>query len=584
MLHLLLLDILPVERENRGLEQEFFKLDQGKVRERMKTDAHVDEQREEQLVLAAPSEGYSIIQVQPEDDVEAVLNAIVRAAQPVILVLPERGTAFTLAEHFIRARQAALPPIVSFVIPKARMVTIGRLCYGQEFHFTSDVSKAQAVFQQRFGSKTVVAEPLSPVPPDVMPGVQRSLLPSREAPARNEAHNKATRRRRSPRHSTHFVPFVALLAILLVAGSAFVFPPFGQQGMASLIVPGQATTVAGQLSFASSGQLDPNSASGINDMVTLRLNSVTSPPAGMTLYAWLLADETQETMAPIMLGALPVRGGSAQISYQDPHHANLLATYSRFLVTEQASTPPPDAPPLDAKTWKYQGSIPNTPSPGDVQGFSLLSHMRHLLAKDPTLAALNLSGGLDIWLYRNTGKLFEWSNAARDDWGGNNTDVLLRLVDRVIQYLDGEAYAWQDLPPGTPWLVDAKAGRIGLIDVAGPAQQMPSFVSHVRRHLAGMMNAPGHSVAQKLLAGKVDDSLSRIEMLLRKVRSDAMQLAKMTSGQVKGPMALTLLNDMQVNASDAYIGSNPLEVATSGVIGVHSSLQTLASISVMSVT
>ena len=40
-----------------------------------------------------------------------------------------------------------------------------------------------------------------------------------------------------------------------------------------------------------------------------------------------------------------------------------------------------------------------------------------------------------------------------------------RQVDRVLDYLDGAAFVWHDVPPDTPWLVDPKAGRIGLLDV-----------------------------------------------------------------------------------------------------------------------
>jgi hypothetical protein len=78
----------------------------------------------------------------------------------------------------------------------------------------------------------------------------------------------------------------------------------------------------------------------------------------------------------------------------------------------------PETPPLDPKEWRYVGSIPNVPTPGDEQQYSLLSHMRHLLTKDPTLQEIGLQGGLDIWLYRNSEKILEWSSAARDSWAG----------------------------------------------------------------------------------------------------------------------------------------------------------------------
>ncbi|GCE32136.1 hypothetical protein KDA_76200 [Dictyobacter alpinus] len=302
----------------------------------------------------------------------------------------------------------------------------------------------------------------------------------------------------------------------------------------------------------------------------------------MSLYAWLLSDKTQDTIAPIPLGKLQVVGGKAQLSYQHPQHADLLVNYSRFLITEQPSSVTPSSPPLDEKTWRYQGSFPDAPAPGDEQGYSLLSHVRHLLAKDPTLTRLGLSGGLDVWLYRNTSKIFEWSNAARDDWAGDNTDLLRRQVDRVVQYLDGQVYAWRDLPANTPWLVDPKAGRPGLIDFAtGPQQGPGSYLSHVRLHLTGMVNAPGHTDAQKQLASKIDTALTQVETVLKQVRKDAIQLAKMSDTQFKSQEALTLLNDMQVNASKAYIGQNGGTTGSVlGVVWIHDTIQQLAQMTI----
>jgi hypothetical protein len=206
-----------------------------------------------------------------------------------------------------------------------------------------------------------------------------------------------------------------------------------------------------------------------------------------------------------------------------------------------------------------------------------------LLAKDPTLIDLGLSGGLDIWLYRNTGKVFEWSNAARDDWGGKNTDLLLRLVDRVVQYLDGQVYAWRDLPTNTPWLVDPKVGRPGLIDftTAQNEQGPASYVSHVRLHLIGIVNAPGHTEQQKQLASKIDTALTQVETALMQVRKDAVQLAKMSAQQLKSQDALALLNDMQINASSAYIGNG---VDQSGVVWIHNTLQQLAQMNITTLT
>src|SRR5258708_26557925 len=138
--------------------------------------------------------------------------------------------------------------------------------------------------------------------------------------------------------------------------------------------------------------------------------------------------------------------------YYYPNNTNLLATYSSFLETEQAANEEPIIPSLDPATLRYAGSIPDTTTTGDANHYSLLSHLRHLLAKDPTLELIGLSGGLDIWLYRNTGKILEWSSAARDDWAGGQASLALmrRQIDRVLHYLDGAAFVRRDVPPHTP--------------------------------------------------------------------------------------------------------------------------------------
>ena len=97
-----------------------------------------------------------------------------------------------------------------------------------------------------------------------------------------------------------------------------------------------------------------------------------------------------------------------------------------------------------------------------------------------------------------------------------------------MQYIDGAAYAFRDLPPKTPWLVDPLADRPGLIDfsTAENEQGPPSYVSHIEIHLKGMVNAPGHTEAQQQLADRIDSVLTTINSLLKKVRSDAVALAK----------------------------------------------------------
>jgi hypothetical protein len=347
-----------------------------------------------------------------------------------------------------------------------------------------------------------------------------------------------------------------------------------------------AATLVGRVSFTSSGQLNPTSSEGLNDVVHLNLFGLTPPASGKSDYAWLLPDASNNEQQPVLLGTLQILKGSAQLTYVSPTHTNLLATYSRFLVTEQTANEEPVIPSLDSATWRYAGSIPDTPTPGDANHYSLLSHLCHLLAKDPTIEGIGLSGGLDIWLYRNTGKILEWSSAARDDWAGGQSALALmrRQIDRVLDYLDGAAFVWRDVPPDTPWLVDPLAGRIGLLEFE-QGQNPPGYLAHIDFHLVGYTHSPGVTAGQKRLANKIDGMLIAVQALLWKVHGDAAQLAKMSDAALLAPQALSLLNDMEANANDAFVGQPDPATGTvqGGVTEIHDELQLLATIEVNTV-
>jgi hypothetical protein len=399
----------------------------------------------------------------------------------------------------------------------------------------------------------------------------------------------------SPRPSSRQHPgrkqlaLIAVVVSLLLVASALLLPILlAQPGqLATTSHPVTAASIVGRVLFRSSWQLNPTSSEGLNDVVRIDLGGLTPPAPGKSDYGWLLPDASHNEQQPVFLGTLQILRGSAQLTYTSPNHTNLLATYSRFLVTEQAANEESIIPSLDPTTWRYAGSIPDTPTPGDANHYSLLSHLRHLLAKDPTIERIGLSGGLDIWLYRNAGKILEWSSAARDDWAGGQAALALlrRQVDRVLDYLDGAAFVWRDVPPYTPLLVDPKAGRIGLLQF-DQGQNPPGYLAHVDLHLVGYSHSPGVTADQKRLAIQVDALLSSVTALLWKIRADAILLAKMSDTALLGQEALSLLNEMETNANDAFVGQP--DPATGGVQGgvtqIHDELQLLATIEVSRVT
>lgn len=382
--------------------------------------------------------------------------------------------------------------------------------------------------------------------------------------------------------------FIAVVVSLLVAASALLLPILlAQPGqLATASHPVTAASIVGHVFFTSSGQLNPTSSEGLNDIVRINLSGLIPPAPGKSDYAWLLPDTSHNEQQPVFLGTLQILRGSAQLTYTAPNHTNLLATYSRFLVTEQPANEEPIIPSLDSATWRYAGSVPDIPTPGDANHYSLLSHLRHLLAKDPTLERIGLSGGLAIWLYRNAGKILEWSSAARDDWAGGQASLALmrRQIDRVLDYLDGVNFVWRDVPPDTPLLVDPKAGHIGLLEF-DQGQNPPGYLAHIDFHLVGYTHSPGVTADQKRLATRIDAMLMAVTALLWKVHGDATLLAKTSDTALLAPQALSLLNDMETTANDAFVGQ--LDPATGSVQGgvtqIHDELQLLATIEVSTV-
>jgi hypothetical protein len=338
--------------------------------------------------------------------------------------------------------------------------------------------------------------------------------------------------------------------------------------------------VVGTLTFTDSGQYDPDTTVGYNDIVSISLHNVAPPQAGKAYFAWLMPDQGDDTTVIVLLGRLSVNGGNATLRYVSPEHTNLLVQYSGVRITEQSTDYEPNIPSPDTKTWRWEGWIPFTPTPGDKLKFSLLSHFRHLLAQESTLQANKLSGGLVIWMTRNVAKVDEWSGAAQGSWGDGDAELVHRHLIRILDYLDGQAYVWKDVPEGSDWLVDPRAGKLGLLSYT--QNQWPSgFLQHVDSHLTLLVNAPGHTEEQKRVAIQVDSVITRMISDLEKVRTDAIQLTKRSYEELLQPDGLTMLNEMktlttEVNSGwfDAATGANQ-----GGVLWVSARIQQLVTIS-----
>jgi len=341
--------------------------------------------------------------------------------------------------------------------------------------------------------------------------------------------------------------------------------------------------VVGHIFFDSSGQVQESSSQGIADEIDLNLTNIPAPATGKSDYAWLLNDDTAEGKA-LLLGTLAINHGAVHLHYAgDAEHTNLLGVSNRLLITEEAATPTPDLPSLDTRTWRYTAQIPQTPNPQDtVHHFSLLSHLRHLLASDPMLEQVGLPGGLDIWLFRNTQKILEWAGSARDDWSPAGVGILRRQCIRVLDYLDGANYVQNDVPPGTPNLVNEHIGRVGLLEFDVQHQEPPGYLYHIGLHLHGLATSPGATAAQKQLAIQIDTALSKVELLLEQIRQDAKQLVNRTDAQLLQASSFTLLDAMVKHAQDMFVGQfDPAtgEIAN-GITQIHYAIQRLATLEV----
>jgi len=364
---------------------------------------------------------------------------------------------------------------------------------------------------------------------------------------------KPTRKRRR----AWFIGSIALLMTVLLSSSLLTISALTRKSL-PVAAP---RSMEGQAFFVSSGQLNANGYPGMNDELQVNLYNIPDPPAGMSYYAWLLRDITQPVSTPILLGKLFVNHSEVHFLYRgDQQHTDLLAITSRILLTEEVADQTPINPAPDFSTWRYYAEFPQVPDPNDtVHHFSMLDHLRSLLAEDPILGRMGIPGGLEIWLLRNTGKVLEWANSARDYWGDQATSLMRLHFYRILDYLDGELSVQADVPPGTPLVVRAPvallgpattdAGNVGVQD-----QVPPDFLHQISSHLNALAQAPGITPEKRKLAAQINSGMKNVGDWLEKVRGDAKKLVLMNDAQLLSQEALSILNDMMAQAFYAYVG------------------------------
>ena len=424
---------------------------------------------------------------------------------------------------------------------------------------------------------------ISPVPPTLVSGAIQTpgqALPWGTQPVADlptmlsspqPAPVPARRRRRGL-----YIALAVILIVVLLAASLAAFYTRSQHGGTTAQNP-----VAGHAYFVSSGLLSLNSSQGITDELQVHLQGIPGPQPGNSYYAWLLTDKSA-SYVPTLLGTLQVDRGTVDFAFPGtPQHLDLLATDSRFLITEEAASQTPTNPSLDPHAWRYYAEFSAVPNPADTTNhYSLLNHLRHLLAQDPKLQAAGLTGGLDIWLFRNTEKILEWSGSARDVWQNQNLQgaaFIHRQVVRILDYLDGLSYVQREVPPGTPILVDPVIVRVPLLETV-PNQNPPGYVFHIGRHLEEITQSPKVTKDQIALAVAINQAMNNVQFWLQQVHKDALQLVNLSNAQLLQQATRSILDDMTTQASFAFTGQ--IDPSTgqvkSGVVQVHYNIQRLA--------
>ncbi len=392
------------------------------------------------------------------------------------------------------------------------------------------------------------------------------------------------------------IPGIVALLVLLIAGSlgAFFLLPRSSNRLAVAPNP-----LVGQAFFVSSGQLN-DGAQGIADKLQVDLQNVKSPPAGKSYYLWLLGDkdplqQQADLLVPapihpplLLTNNLPVQNNVVHYTYPgDAQHNNLLSETSRLLITQEDAGKAPTSPSTDPTTWVYYAQLPQALIPGALH-LRGLDHIRHLYYNEDHLKVFALYGGLDIWVFRNTEKVLEWSTSARDDFNGTTSTygLLHNLFISILDYLDGVQNVHVDVPSGTPVNADANIARVSLLTVdptrQGVAQYLdtnpPGDLDHLALHLSELVKAPDAPPRIRQLAQSILIAVGNAQMWLKQVRVDAKALVNMSPQQLAQPAAQSLLEDMVSQATYAYIGQ--LDATTNktipGVLQAHYDVQKLA--------
>ncbi len=447
-------------------------------------------------------------------------------------------------------------------------------------YLVGSTSQPASILQTGGQSMTILPAapggPLTPLLPPVMygqaaPGTASPGIGQQPPPAPPTSSPKRGRR-------TLWIALSALLILLVIGASLGAYLIFFSKGHSTTTTTTTTPSVVGHAYFVSSGLLIQNGTNGITDEVEIHLENIAPPAAGRAYYAWLLNDITLQPN-PVYLGQLSVAsGGTVDFFYQgNTAKINLLATNSRFLITEDDATVTPVSP--DSGTNVYYAAFPQIPHKSGKFTYSLYDHLRHLLAAEPGLNSEGLYGGLDTWVYHNSQKILEWSGSARDATFAGSAPFVRNQLTRIMCYLDGILYIKHDLPQANcsdPTVgVGGKVGLLTFLPVSF------GFLNHITAHLSDIIQLPEATAQQRTLAGKIDKAINVVNQRYGIMRTDVLQFLHMPTAQWSQPAGVSLLDSIASLANDAFAGNvDPQGNIIDGVALINNDIQGLATFNV----
>jgi hypothetical protein len=114
----------------------------------------------------------------------------------------------------------------------------------------------------------------------------------------------------------------------------------------SILIAGMLTFIAVLGVGAQQADLDGSAnfrdSNAVSDSLVLALTDVPAPPSGSVYEGWLKGGSGALLSTGVLSRSI---GGAVNQTYQSPTNANLLATYSQFVITEEPASDPDPATP-----------------------------------------------------------------------------------------------------------------------------------------------------------------------------------------------------------------------------------------------